>query len=686
VCHVWCDPDRASFVRIRRLASCSTPTTSPTYLSPRPIAEISSFLQVCWHKSVYLIAHLSCLIFLLALYLGLCESAVHARDPHHLYILANNYFPFPGSQTTTQQDMLRPGIHPPSVISPPFPPPQHGQSTPSQPHNLSLLPGTNQNMNYLQNTHSSNAPFHNPNLARVLSNTRQRDIHTQSQRATAGGAQTGPSVVNGGPPQPSGVPYPGMAPQNGQGQVHRVVAQSVGVSGPLTSHPNSHSANISNPALGLTGSLQGQRSGQHQQSMGIRPGPGQPSMSQIRPPGPMPSMPSGGGMRNPGGMGVNMTTGIMSNVPQQTQQQQGFHSALGMSGAGPQPPPQGPQGTAAAMSQSMHRAPEGPNSFSGMPGFPNGPFPQSAPHPPASHIAPPNSANQFGFMHSSSSPSPHMDMGHSLSSGGAGPSGTSPPRPDFTVTPAQVASMQYGPGTPSGSGGSGTNEALHTFTTVPPQRPPSSSHSALGLAHQQAQTPQGLSHPTPPRQQTPLQQPQQISQAHLPERINAPTANPIRPRSQPQRPSSQQQMGRSLTPRMPHGTLPPNATLLQGHHPASISGGSAPPPQPRSMIGTGVGPGPPPLTAASSAENGDLSRQPGVPGIHPPMPKFVFNQWPSRFVFSPCRGPSHAPTVGFGQALTHLLQFSGALAAEDQKVCPFVCGLLRQLITNVFSF
>ena len=185
-----------------------------------------------------------------------------------------------------------------------------------------------------------------------------------------------------------------------------------------------------------------------------------------------------------------------------------------------------------------------------------------------------------------------------------------------------MASLQYGPGTPSGTGGSGANEAFHqTFTTMPPQRPLSSSHSALGLAHQQAPTPQSLSHPTPPRQQTPLQQ-AQISQTHVTDRTNPPIANPTRPQSQPQRPSSQQQMRRSLTPRSASGTLPANATLLQAH-PASLSGGSTAPPQPRPNVGTSGVTGPPPLNSASSTENSDLLRQPSVPSIRPSMPGFV---------------------------------------------------------------
>ena len=518
--------------------------------------------------------------------------------------------------------MIRPGLHQ-GIPQPFLTQQQHGPSTPSQPHNLNLLPGANQNMNFLQNPHSSNGPF-NPQLARIQSDSRRRDIHTQSQRATAGGAQT-PSAVNGVlPAQPPGVGYSGM---NGQVPAHRVVSQP---GGPL---PPSHPGSMSNPGLGLTGGLQTPRSvsqPQPQQQMGMRPG--QPSLQgqpvgQIRqPPVGMPGIPSGTGMRGSGGMGV-MAPGMIGNISQQTPPQQGFPSALGIGGPGSQPPPQGSQGPASSMSQPMHRTistPEG-NSFGGMPGFGGGPFSQAGPHPPTGHTAGPNSANHFSFMPSSSSPSQPIDM-HGLSSGGAGPSSTSPTRSDFTVTPAQQASLQYGHGALSGSSGSGSNDTFHptSFTTMPPQPPPqrpsSSSHSTLGLAPQQASTAQGLSHPTPPRQQTPLQQPQ-MSQAHLPERLSAPISNPTRPQSQPQRPSSQQQAGRSPTPRMTPGTLPANAMLLQGH-PTSITGAPAPPPQHRPSVGPVAGP--PPLTSASSTENGDLSRQPGVP-IRPSMPRFGLN-------------------------------------------------------------
>ena len=496
-------------------------------------------------------------------------------------------------------------------MNPPFLP---QQQQPGQLHNI--IAGPNQGVNFPTNAHSSNRTFSNSPLMHIQAEERRRSMLAQSQRATASG---GPSAMNGVvPAQPPGVNYAGMAAQNGQGP-QRVVSQSVGI-GPLaTSHP--HPVNMSNPALGLTGGLQTQRPGPQSQSqpqpqMGIRPP--QPSLSGqpgVRPPSMgMPNIPSSNGMRGSGGMGLNMPPGMMGNISQQTQPQQGFPSSMGVGGPGPQPPPQSSQGPANSMSQPMHRplsTPEGVNSF---PGFTGGPFLQGTPHPPSNHIAGPNPPNHFTFM-PTSSPSQPMDMGHNLSSGGAGPSGTSPTRSDFTVTPAQYASLQHGSGVPSRGGSAGMNEgAPPTFATMPPARPSSSSHSSHGLPHQQAQTPQGPSHPTPPRQQTPHQQPH-MSPA---QRFSAPMHNPIRPQSQPQRSPSQQQMRSSLTPHIPPNTLPPNAMLLQGH-PASISSVSAPPPQPRPSISTSVGAGPPPLTPASSTENGDLSRQPGAPGVRPPM-------------------------------------------------------------------
>lgn len=48
----------------------------------------------------------------------------------------------------------------------------------------------------------------------------------------------------------------------------------------------------------------------------------------------------------------------------------------------------------------------------------------------------------------------------------------------------------------------------------------------------------------------------------------------------------------------------------------------------------------------------------------------------SRFAFLTPWFCSHAPTIALGQALTHILQFSGVLATEDQKVCYLLCTIV----------
>ncbi|KAI0289515.1 LIM-domain binding protein-domain-containing protein [Russula brevipes] len=54
-------------------------------------------------------------------------------------------------------------------------------------------------------------------------------------------------------------------------------------------------------------------------------------------------------------------------------------------------------------------------------------------------------------------------------------------------------------------------------------------------------------------------------------------------------------------------------------------------------------------------------------------------------VSSSHRGPSHAPTVGLGQALTRLLQFSGVLAAEDQKPQKLQLSHWANLVNEYFT-
>ena len=280
-------------------------------------------------------------------------------------------------------------------------------------------------------------------------------------------------------------------------------------------------------------------------------------------------------------------------------------------------------------------------------------------------------------MSSTSSPPPTMESGHT---GDAEPSYTSHTRLDVAVTAALNAPLQHDSGIPSASRLGGASEGCSAIMS--PDRP-SSSSSTLGSSYQHGQTPQGLSHPSSPRQQSP-QQEVHMSPVHLSERSSASTPDPNCPQSQPQRLSSNQLTGSSLTPNIPPGTLPANSMLLQGHL-ASIGGGSCPPPQPGPSFCKAIGDGQLPLTPASSIENGGPSRQPGAPGIPPSVPRSVYIQVlvVSFALLTALWLCSLHPAIGHGQALMRILQFSGMLAAEDQRVCFPVCHRTRSSLTHL---
>lgn len=291
----------------------------------------------------------------------------------------------------------------------------------------------------------------------------------------------------------------------------------------------------------------------------------------------------------------------------------------------------------------------------------------------------PPSANQF--MYSTPSPYQTMEMGPSLSTGDPGPSSISHTRLDVTVTTAQNAPLQHDSDIPSTSRCGSANEGSPaTFAIMSPERPPSSS-STLGSPSQHAQTPQGLSHPSPPRQQSPLQE-MHMSPVQLSERLSASALDSTRPQSQPQRPPSNQLAGSSLAPNVPSGPVPADGTLLQGQ--ASIGGGSCFPPQPYSCFCKAIGDGQLPLTSASSAGNGDPSRHPGAPGTLPTVPRSVYIQVLVVFaLLTPLWLCSHPPAIGHGQALMRVLQFSAMLAAEDPEVWFPVCSQTGLSLTHL---
>jgi hypothetical protein len=220
-----------------------------------------------------------------------------------------------------------------------------------------------------------------------------------------------------------------------------------------------------------------------------------------------------------------------------------------------------------------------------------------------------------------------MDTSHSY--GGPGPSGA-----------VRHASLQHNSGSPHGICHSGVNKGC-----------------------QEQQTSQAQSHSTPPRRQTSFQQ-VHMSSPHLSEGSNTPTPSP---QSQPQRPSPNQQTGSSLRPRIPPAGLPPNKMLLRDHS-VSISGTS--PPRSRSPMAAGQLP----LSLVPSIENRDLSRQPGASSTTPFLSRFGFITVLVVFVLSTLCHSSNGPSIVLGQALMRLLQFSSALAAEDQNVCSLTCS------------
>jgi hypothetical protein len=220
-----------------------------------------------------------------------------------------------------------------------------------------------------------------------------------------------------------------------------------------------------------------------------------------------------------------------------------------------------------------------------------------------------------------------MDTSHSYD--GPGPSGA-----------VRHASLQHSSGSPHGS-----------------------CHNSVNEGCQEAQTSRALSHSTPPRRQMSLQQ-AHMSPLHLSDSSSTPTPSP---QSQPQRPWSNQQTGSSLTPGIPTASLPPNKMLLRDHS-ATTNGIS--PPRSRSCMAAGQLP----LALVPSIENRDLSRQHGTSSTNPCLSRFGFIPVLVVFSLSTLYLSSNGPSIGLGQALMRLLQFSSVLAAEDQNVCSLTCS------------
>ncbi|THH18012.1 hypothetical protein EW146_g2883 [Bondarzewia mesenterica] len=627
-------------------------------------------------------------------------------------------------------DMIRPqGMSHMLNMNPPFQQ-QPGQQPQSQPQHMLMQNSNNINpgINFLPNGQTANAApnrqtqLYQLQLQQANSQQRHQQLLQQSHNAQGMNGQTNgpsaPSHMNGvGPGQLQNVGFGGnMMQQPGPGVAVRRVASQPQMGG----QPGGPMAGLHGTPQGMGGmgglgmSVQGGmpsqlRQGPQQPPMNIRPPqPNQPQQmpSHISPAAPM-------GLNRPGhvqgipGMPPNMAPGMvrsasgqpgmMSGVPQQSQLGQphpgGMQAGFPQHGIQSQMPLPGQHAhqqahinsspRLSALSQNHTAAtnlpmqgtvdrPRMPTENNMFMNFANAPFPQNMPH--TTNRMPSGAPNQFGFGPSSTPPNQqHVDMAQGMAGGGGNlPSAPSPAtRVDFQMTPAQqFASMQGG----QSHGGEGYTH----FGMPPPQqggiappRPPSSQHPRpIGLSPQQPPPPQQQQHPGQPHPG-----PHLSPRHHQQDQVNGHMPHPARPQSQPQpqpgplgRPPSQQ-AGHPRTPLTAAGSLPANATLLQGrpnisaHPPSQPQMSMAQPPRPPSAQSQPQ----PPLTA-----QGQLHMRPVAPpqGSGTPPENGVARGRPPAPVGPMMRPIPPVMPLGQGQGLLRLLQFSGILADEPSEIEP----------------
>lgn len=237
---------------------------------------------------------------------------------------------------------------------------------------------------------------------------------------------------------------------------------------------------------------------------------------------------------------------------------------------------------------------------------------------------------QFTF---GTSPTPPLNMPDSFP-----PPGGTPRSGAFPPTPAQQLMQQHG----------GAAENGYPFGMAPPQRP---------LSNNQ--------HPTLQQQHSPPQQ----SQHHSPHHSDHMNPHPPRPQSQPQ---PQPPPGRPLSGAGPsHGTprpaqqpgLPNNAGLLppgrlppQQQHPnlRPQSSGSSSHPQP-------IAPRPPPPTQAPAPTSSDGTLMSA--SASPPDANAMLSSIPR-----PPPTTAQTYSLGYGQGLIRVMQFSGLLSSDTPQI------------------
>ncbi|KAF7330879.1 hypothetical protein MVEN_02427400 [Mycena venus] len=242
------------------------------------------------------------------------------------------------------------------------------------------------------------------------------------------------------------------------------------------------------------------------------------------------------------------------------------------------------------------------------------------------------------------SPTPPLNMSDSYP-----PSMGTPSRPGgFPPTPAQQLSMQQQHGGAAGA------ENGFGFSMAP-QRPPSNNQ-----------------HPMMQQQHSPPQQP---SQHHSPHHSDPMNAHPPRPQSQPQ---SQQPPGRPLSGAGPSHTPRPAQQPGLPNNPGLLPPGRLPPQAPQQPPNPNLRPQ---SSSGSSSHNQPIAPRPPPPAQQaPPAPPSDgtlmsasasppdANTILTSTIPRPPVGNPQTFSIGFGQGLIRVMQFSGLLGSDTPTV------------------
>jgi hypothetical protein len=240
------------------------------------------------------------------------------------------------------------------------------------------------------------------------------------------------------------------------------------------------------------------------------------------------------------------------------------------------------------------------------------------------------------------SPTPPLNMSDSFPQGAPGRPGGFPP------TPAQQLSMQQQHGGAAAENG-------YSFG-MPPQRPPSNNQ-----------------HPMMQQQHSP---PQQSSQHHSPHHSPMNNPHPPRPQSQPQPP---QPPGRPLSGAGPSHTPRPAQQPGLPNNPGLLPPGRLPPSQQQPPSQQPPNPNIRPQSSGSSSHQQLIAPRPPPPAPAPPAPSSDTTlssgaSPPDANALLASAIPRHPAasaqtySIGFGQGLIRVMQFSGLLGSDTPTV------------------